>query len=349
MNNLSRFERGKIHIKIKLTARDARILEHLASNRFLHSQQIAELAGGSRQQILRRLQQLFHHGYLDRPRTQIRYFSESGSRPLVYALASKGSRAINASGISKPRPDNRNVKQLYMRHTLLVSDVMVAFARAAKEAHVTRLLTEAELAPGKLVSKAFSWSVVTKDGGKSKRVGVLPDRAFALQSPTTGEQTFYFLEADGGTMPIRRRSLEQTSIWRKYLAYEATWSQGLHQSRFGAKRFRVLFVNESEERMKNLVNECAKLSKGKGLFLFTTAQALRESRNIYAHLWHTVSGKMETIWNETPTAPHDMMLPIAAHDESHVLFSSERNSLCLPTFPATHPLNLNQPELAENM
>jgi hypothetical protein len=260
----------------------------------------------------------------------------------VYALATKGARIIAEPGVTKPRLDNRNVKQLYIRHTLLVSDVMVAFARGTLSTSALRLLTEAELAPGKPPSKAFSWGVVIKDNTKSKRVGILPDRVFALESSATGNQAFYFLEADCGTMPIRRRSLEQSSIWRKLLAYEATWSQDLHHSHFGAKRFRVLFVTDSEERMMNLVSECAKLPRGRGLFLFTTAQALRESPNVYTHLWHTASRKMEPVWSETAVKEHDMMMPIAAHDEPPVLFSPERNSLCLPTFPQTQPQSLEQ-------
>ena len=328
-----RFIRSAAANRICLTLRDHEILRQVTHHRFLNSQQISQLVNGSSQQVLRRLQQLFHHGYLDRPRAQVRYFSEDGSRPLVYALANKGSRVIASAGVTKPRLDNRNVKQLYMRHTLLVSDVMVAFARSTLSTSTPRLLTEAELAPDKSPSKAFSWATVVKNGERSKRIGVLPDRVFALESPNTDERAFYFLEADCGTMPIRRRSLDQSSIWRKLLAYEATWSQGLHQSRLEMKRFRVLFVTESEKRRNNLVAECTKLPRGKGLFLFTTFQALRESQNAYEHLWHTVSGKMETVWKETPMPTHDMMMPIATHDESPVLFQPERSLLCQTVLP----------------
>lgn len=327
---------------MQLTGRDLEILRQVARHRFLDSRQISLLVEGSTQQVLRRLQRLFHHGYLDRPRAQVKYFSEDGSRPLVYALANKGARAISELGVTKSRLDNRNVKQLYMRHTLLVSDVMVAFARGSLSTNAPRLLTEPELAPGKSPSKVFSWAVVIKDKAKSKRVGILPDRVFALKSSATGNQAFYFLEADCGTMPVRRRSLEQSSIWRKLLAYEATWSQEVHHSRFGTKRFRVLVVTESVERMMNLVSECAKLPRGRGLFLFTTVQALRESPNIFTHLWHTASGKMEPVWKETPLLTHDMMMPIATHNESPVLFQNERSSLCQTVLPQIQLQELDQ-------
>lgn len=61
------------------------------------------MIGGSTQQILRRLQGLFHAGYLDRPRFQLRYFSETGSRPIVYELGSEGRRLL-AARPPMPRP-----------------------------------------------------------------------------------------------------------------------------------------------------------------------------------------------------------------------------------------------------
>jgi len=248
------------------------------------------------QQVLRRLQRLFHHAYLDRPRAQIRLFAEDGSRPLVYALASKGARAIAASGHRRPRYDNRNLKQLYMQHTLQVSDVMVAFTRATKNADTPRLLLEEDLAPDKSPSKAFQWGVTVKHKDESKRVGIFPDRIFALESPDNSERVFYFVEADQATMPIVRRSLNLSSIWRKLLAYEATWSQKIHESRFGAKRFRVLIVTTSQERVDHLVAACSKMPRGHGLFLFTTVDEVRDTSNVLTLPWHTGSNKSERVW-----------------------------------------------------
>lgn len=219
---------------------------------------------------------------------------------------------------------------------------MVSFMRGSLAGLTPRLNLEEDLVQNKPHGKALRWTVQIKDEQRSKRVGVLPDRIFALESPATGERAFYFLEADCGTMPIRRRSLTQSSIWRKLLAYEATWSAGIHQSQFGVKRFRVLFVTESEERMNNLIMECAKLPRGKGLFLFTTFKALRKAPNVYEHPWHTVSGKMEPVWNEASLLPHDMMMPIATHNESPVLFQPERSSLCQTVLPQIQLQELDQ-------
>ena len=291
-----RYKRNIEATPIQLTWRDLEILRQVARHRFLDSRQISLLVDGSPQQVLRRLQRLFHHGYLDRPHAQVRYFSEDGSRPMVYALASAGARAIAVSGQRRHRYDNRNLKQLYMQHTLQVSDVMVAFTRATRSAKAPRLLLEEDLAPDKSPSKAFQWAVTVKHRNESKRVGIFPDRVFALESTEKGERVFYFVEADRATMPITRRSLNQSSIWRKLLAYEATWSQKIHESRFGTKRFRVLFVTTTPERVDHLLAACSKLPRGQGLFLFTTAAALREKSNVLTIPWQTATNRQEFVW-----------------------------------------------------
>ena len=50
-------------------------------------------------------------------------------------------------------------------------------------------------------------------------------------------------------MPVMRNNLSQTSFYRKLRAYEATWSQSIHQTQFGFNRFRVLTVTTSAERI----------------------------------------------------------------------------------------------------
>jgi hypothetical protein len=54
-------------------------------------QQIAEssLRPVSPQQLLRRLQSLYHHGYLERPRCQLDSYYRSGSHHIIYGLGKK--------------------------------------------------------------------------------------------------------------------------------------------------------------------------------------------------------------------------------------------------------------------
>ena len=50
---------------------------------------IIRLIGGSAQQILRRLQVLLHHGYLDRLTSQVTQLA-FGNRPFLYGLGRAG-------------------------------------------------------------------------------------------------------------------------------------------------------------------------------------------------------------------------------------------------------------------
>lgn len=191
-----RFERTPTNFNLHLTARDREILRYVAAHRFLTSRQIHSLIGGSTQHVLRRLQRLFHRGFLDRPRAQIRYFSEEGSQPLVHAMGRSGARAIANLSRNHARYDNRTIKQLYLQHTLAVADVMIAFVRSSRIDGAPALLLEEDLRPGESPSTAFRWAVVVKHREESKRVGVVPDRSFALESRETGERVLFFVEAD---------------------------------------------------------------------------------------------------------------------------------------------------------
>ena len=70
------------------------LLQACAKFRFLRSDQLIALAGGSEQNLKRRLQKLFHAGYLDRildPVEARRYHLEKlGSPKTIYAIGNRG-------------------------------------------------------------------------------------------------------------------------------------------------------------------------------------------------------------------------------------------------------------------
>src|SRR5439155_16929727 len=82
--------------EFQITERDEEILKIVARHRFATSAQVSALiaamfSGSSEQTILRRLQYLFHTGYVSRPKAQVdTYKAGGGSRPSVYAVGNKG-------------------------------------------------------------------------------------------------------------------------------------------------------------------------------------------------------------------------------------------------------------------
>ncbi|KAF0181125.1 MAG: hypothetical protein FD161_431 [Limisphaerales bacterium] len=287
-SRLPRFKRVHTVVPIELTDRDHHIIRLVRRYRFLRSKQISALVGGSPQQLLRRLKLLYHHGFLERPRCQIDYYHQPGSRSIAYGLGNKGGALLKQELRIAVRPaswgeKNRAVGRMFLEHALLVSDVMVTIELACRKRGI-RLVTERELAlPGQ--RQPFQWRVNIHSRLK---LGVIPDRVFALEFPDTSGQTqrvHFFLEADRGTMPVTRRNLSQTSFRRKLLAYEATWTQNLHHTRFGFHRFRVLTVTTSAARVKSLVAACSQLERGHGLFLFADRTIL--SGDIFSSTWQT--------------------------------------------------------------
>jgi hypothetical protein len=300
-SRLPRFKRAKTVFSIDFTERDRAVIRLVHRHRFLRSSHIVSLMVGSKQALLRRLQLLYHHGFLERPRAQIDYYNHGGSRHIVYGLGNKGATLLRDKGLGSKQlrwgEKNRGIGRIFLEHALLVSDVMVALELACRKTGAQllwgdQLTSLAGLNP----NPRFRWKVNIADGAK---LGVIPDQIFALDFPDEdGEshRAFFFLEADRGTMPVIRENLTQTSFYRKLLAYEATWSQGIHKSRFGFNRFRVLTITTSAARTKSLVHACSQLERGHGLFLFADRSVLEKPEDIFSSIWQSGrDGRMATI------------------------------------------------------
>jgi hypothetical protein len=279
---------------MQLTERDREIIRLVREHRFLRSSHISSLLSDGSQHLLRRLQLLYHHGYLERPRSQLDYYHKGGSHPIVYGLGDRGATVSKHEHDEVVHNDswsekNRSAGRIYLEHELLVADVMVAIELACRKTPGVRFLTERHLLEKTTRDghpQGFRWRV---NVGNTK-LGVIPDRVFALeydkQSGGT-DRAFFFLEADRGTMPVERKNLAQTSMYRKLLAYEATWSQSIHWKRFGFNRFRVMTVTTNAKRLNSLLECCSQLKKGKGLFLFSVISNLSSLVDPYSLIWQT--------------------------------------------------------------
>ncbi|MFP5287245.1 MAG: replication-relaxation family protein, partial [Thermoanaerobaculia bacterium] len=135
-----------------LTPRDLEILCAVYRYRLFRSTHLVSLLGGSRQATLRRLQLLFHHGYLDRPQMQLDWYAR-GSEPLVYALGRCGAEVLEEQGKMRRggiRWDtkNRNLSRVFLHHTLAVAEVMVAFEVACRSREGVRFVPPEEVLAG---------------------------------------------------------------------------------------------------------------------------------------------------------------------------------------------------------
>lgn len=272
-----RFERSAVRL-IHLTDRDLAILSAVHRYRLLRSTDLQQLVSGGHQGMLRRLQLLFHHGYLDRPLAQLDWYRQ-GSESLVYALGQRGARELarregGTLGAIRFDTKNQRLSRFFLRHVLAVAEVMVAIEVACRERPDVELITKEEIASAAPFSTQrerlpFRWQVEVTDRKQRYRLGVEPDAVFGLRfrSLQSSRATkFFFLEVDRGTMPVARKGLAQSSLRRKLLAYEATWRQGIYRSRLGMGNFRVMFIVANEKRRKHLATIAP---EGGNLFLYT--------------------------------------------------------------------------------
>lgn len=295
-NRLPRFTRSSDIPPIEITDRDRRLLQLVHEHRFLNSNHIFALLGGSAQNISRRLQLLYHTGYLERPRCQLDYYYKNGSRPMVYGLADKGAAVLRQHGIAL-KPDrlsekNRAVGRLYLEHALFVAEVKIAIEISCRNAGL-RFLTEDEIRSG----AALRWRVKIND---QMELGLMPDGVLGIEYETAQrgiDGAYFFLEADMGTMPIVREKLGQSSMYRKLLSYQATWRQNLHTTVLGLHRFRVLIVTTGAKRMQGMIDCCTLLENGHGLFLFTDRSILAQPQDILSAKWQTGKGQVTTLLN----------------------------------------------------
>ena len=258
----------------------------------MNSRQIALLTGGSQQNLLRRLKRLYNSCYLDRPPIQIDYYRTGGSHPMVYALGNRGADLLQEKyGIPRGKIDwtakNRSLKRVFLHHTLAVSEFLIRLEASCRKSGEIRFVgrEEAQILLGNPIrtQTPFKWNVKTNFNGSPVQIGIIPDYVFGIESlKGNGGIVYYFLEVDRGTMPVVRNNLEQTSLYRKLLAYYETWRQNLHTSLFGLKRFRVIIITSNRERLNHIiaVNKLLNNDKGSGIFLLAGMPDIYSSKDI---------------------------------------------------------------------
>lgn len=285
----------------ELTARDVEILNLCYQHRFLDSDQIRALLNattqGRRQRLKVRLQHLWLHGYLERPKDQLILRVRDRYRPLIYALGFKAIPILaeqKGLDIQKVRWTQKydQVKAPFLQHALFISQFFTALSLALRD-HPFYSLTSWQ--QGKNIYE----QVVMK----GKAVSLRPDAFFVLREalPHRPAKAHYFLlEADRGT--VRERTMLE-----RYQRYWAYWKRLNNEARVAQGRlsfgplpeqprvlpiehaFRVLTVTLNRPRADNLTRLARQADddkRGSRMFYFSQAQwSLAEPRPIIAAIW----------------------------------------------------------------
>ena len=232
------------------------------------------------QVITWRLGKLFHNGYLDRPRAQLR---AGRTGKMVYALGRKGAHLLSERfpGIRAHRVSwekrNREITERHMDHTLMIANFRLALTLALeKDGRAGLSLWKDEQALGD--------GVVAKDGkGRKEVFPVNPDGFMRLE--TAAGRAYFFLEADRSTMSGKR-------FLRKMRGYWHYWERDACARKHDIRHFRVLTVTPTRQRRENLRSVARRADpkqKGSSLFWFACEQDFdfREPESILGPIWRT--------------------------------------------------------------
>jgi DNA-binding Lrp family transcriptional regulator len=298
-----RFRRASEPPAFRLTDDDVEIVRQLARYRFLRSTHIAALVRRSLDRTNDRLKNLFHAGYIDRPRAQLDYYPTSGSAPIVYALADRGARLLRErDGIAFKNLEwsrkNRQAGRPFVEHQIEVVNFQVALESAVRDRSDVRLLGPKELTAGSRSSmrptvNVYALRAKLRDRGALHESRIIPDLVFGL-ALGDGSRRNFMVEIDRGTMPIRRSDPMQTSFEKKLRIYRTAHAMKQHDRQFGWKNFRVLTVTTQNERMVSLMEVSRQFdvpgNPSITLFLFATFDELRRENPLH-HLWNDVAGR----------------------------------------------------------
>jgi hypothetical protein len=299
---------------IRLTERDRELLKIIYENRFITADMLQDLATPvvptenqqkaldkliaarkatapgpetakrpqrTKREILRRLQLLYHNGYVQRHKL-------SDREPIAYALGNKGAEELVLHyGIDRQEIEwttkNREAGERYIRHALMVTRFRHALELAVRESRGSHV--ESWMPGGGFkASVQYQDTVHTREGRRTQQVDgvVIPDSLFVLS--VGDKRVHYFLEADRSTMSNARYLKKLKS----YFAFYATYVRDRPTSRI--KQMRVLSLTISEARKDKLRETAQQVStKGKELFWFACEKEYSgKPGEVFGTIWQTL-------------------------------------------------------------
>jgi hypothetical protein len=254
---------------MRLTVRDRRIVLAVHKFRLLSSPQIealffqSEKPRGRKTSCQRRLQLLYHHGFLDR--IQLPIVLGEGRHPYVYALDEVGVDLVaSVTELDRAeigwKPANNILGPQFVTHALAINDLRVVVTCLTRG---PRFSLKGWIDEGQFRSAAMKQRVPFRLRG-ARVVRNYPDGYFALGVAQASKPAHFFLEVDQGTMTNTR--------WRdKVKAYVEFRNRGLSRQHFSTRKFRLLAVTTSSRRLRNL-KRATELAGGDHYFWFTTQE-----------------------------------------------------------------------------
>lgn len=252
----------------RLSAGDEALLHAVYAYHFLTVSQATRLlySRGSLVYVRSKLRALSQQGYLEWLRLPT---TGQGNAPLIYTLARKGIRHLQAMGytdFARFRPsEQREHSYFFLQHTLRVNDCLIAAALLEEVSPHIRL---AEMRHERALKRAPVYVEVSAGEGKKERIGVIPDGW--LDFHIRGQERMSVVwELDRGTVT------EERDFKRKLRGLLA-FADGPYQKVYGSEAISIAFATTAGvhrlQRMRVWCEQALTAENAKGhadLFLFT--------------------------------------------------------------------------------
>ena len=265
--------------------------------------------GASEQKVLRRLQSLFHAGYLTRPKKQLEnYRAGAGSAPMLYCIGNAGADLLTSKyGFRRTAVDwtskARTATRGELEHAGETSEFLTAFELACigrgylDTIHFDEILQTLAPAATRESPRPYHWAVRHRANGRETELYVIPDRTIGLRDRTRPDgrnRKFFFVERDRGTMPVVRKNLSQSSLLRKLIGYGLTYKDDHHKRIYGLPNFRVLTIVPGRKRIDSILEayrqHAAQISASPRLFLFAES-GLLTAPDFFDYEWTDAAGE----------------------------------------------------------
>lgn len=280
-HKFKKFERSKTPPKFRIGESELKILQDLADYRFLDSRHIVALNPNlSPRTIKRKLQYLFHAGFIDRPPSQFSRLETSAH--FIYAIGRKGAKLVFTGRRAESNWTKKNIKaqEKFLKHALMISNFRVILSLALQKARGVKLARWQEDDLRDIMHI------------KGERIPFAPDGFLAIEDK--GDLLYFFLEADQSTMGNKK-------FFSKMKAYWQYWQEGRHIKKFNFNLdFRVLTIAPTEgrkESLRDLTKQAGDTKQGSEMFWFACEKSfgLEKPKSILGPIWQTP--KNDTLHN----------------------------------------------------
>jgi len=271
----------------QVTKRVLTILEALATHRYLSTDQIVRLDGGSAAYLRHLLRLLHRHGLAERPAGQAAYLSSflhQGNVSLVYAITRTGMRLLADHHMPVDARLDWTAKNtgtgsaLFLAHALEVSEFMLDCRLAMPADRSLQLIDHNHLLPlfpAATRARKFPYQVIVNVqlDNLPHTLTVVPDRLFRVVA--SQHHWNFALEIDRGneSLSARSKKITKKATWRKKLAgYYSAYRQDKFEHTWGFPAVRVVTVTTSEARIDHMLALQRDITGDTvpGLFLYAT-------------------------------------------------------------------------------